>query len=344
MSPLKTNTKIRQLAIELGFGAFADPLRAILRHCEEQVRAVVREFPHCVTPGQLLDALANKLRTRFEVVRTDAELRQLQKRYLDRREMGFVKLDEELRPNDVYGITIRLKQRELWEPDFVSVIDCRGEKTYKENYTKWHEIGHLLILTDGNRSSFRRTHSSTETSDPEESLVEIIAGKFAFWSDMIQIHACGPASFEQIDQIREKVCPEASRQSALIGITKAWPTPLLLVRAELALRKSEQRGLTQHTFEFRAAPQPALRAVHVSASESAKATNFAIHQNMRVPDQSVISAIFNASAGSEEAIEDLRAWESSDGTKLPPCSVRVTARYSWNGVDALIEPRTAASR
>lgn len=337
MSPLKTSAQIRRLAIELGLGAFANPLCAILRHCEEQVRAVVQEFPHCVTPRQLLDALANKLRTRFEVVRSDADLRRLQKYHLDRRELAFVGLEDELRPNDVYGITIRLKQRELWEPDFVSVIDCRGEKAYKENYTKWHEIGHLLILTDNSRPTFRRTHSG-ETSDPEESLVEVIAGTFAFWPEMIREHVSGPVSFEQIEAIRQKICPEASRQSALIGIAKAWPTPLLLVRAELGLRKSEERALKQGTFEFQDAPQPILRAVHVTSSEPAKAEEFTIHQNMRVPGQSVISRIFEAGEGYEEAVEDLSTWESSSGERLPPCRVRVTARYDWNGVDALIEP------
>ena len=341
MSPLRSTARIRSLAIELGVGAYSDPMRAILYHCEKQVKAVLEEFPHCTTPGKLLDALANKLGTRFEIVRTDAELHQLQKRYVEKGEKGFVRLEEELSRPDVYGITIRLKQREMWEPDFVSVIDCRGDKAHKENYTKWHEIGHLLILTGDGRTTFRRTHSETALQDPEEALVEVIAGKFAFWSVMIQPHVTGPASFEMIEAIRQKVCPEASRQSALIGIVKAWPEPLLLLRAELALRKSEQRALRQGTFEFKDAPQPALRAVHVTPSETAKERGFTIHQNMRVPERSVIYRLFETGAGSDEAEEKLSSWESSDGTKLPPIRVRVSARFSWDGVDALISPRTA---
>ncbi len=341
MSPLKHTARIRNLAIALGLGAYTDPLRAILIHCERQVRAVLEEFPHCVTPGQLLDALANKLGTHFEVVRTDAELRQLRKRYLDKGEKGFVQLEEELSRPDVYGITIKLKQREFWEPDFVSVIDCRGDKAYKENYTKWHEIGHLLILTDGNRTTFRRTHCDADVQDPEEALVEMIAGKFAFWSDMIRAHVTGSASFDLIEEIRLKVAPEASRQSALIGIVKAWPEPLLLVRAELGLRKSEERALRQGTFGFDEAPQPVLRAVHVSASERAKERGFTIHQNMRVPEDSVIYRVFETGAASDDAVENLSSWESSDGTKLPLSRVSVSARFNWNGVDALIVPRSA---
>lgn len=340
MSPLRSTARIRSLAIELGLSAYADPLRAILHHCERQVRAVLEEFPHCTTPAQLLDALANKLGTRFEVVRTDAELRVLQKRYIEQGEKGFVRLEEELSRPDVYGITIRLKQREMWEPDFVSIIDCRGDKAYKENYTKWHEIGHLLTLSDDTRTKFRRTHGA-DAQDPEEALVELIAGKFAFWSEMIRLHVTGPASFDLIEEIHQKVCPEASRQSALIGIVKAWPDPLLLVRAELGLRRSEARAMQQGKFDFQDAPQPALRAVHVTPSDSAKERGFAIHQNMRVPERSAIYRLFEAGAGSEEAAEDLCSWESSDGSKLPPAIVRVSARYGWGGVDALIEPRTA---
>lgn len=341
MSPLRSTTRIRNLAIELGLEAYTDPLRAILYHCEKQVKAVLEEFPHCTTPAQLLDALANKLGTRFEVVRTDPELRQLQKRYIGKGEKGFIRLEEELSLSDAYGITMRLKQRQMWEPDFVSVIDCRGDKSNKENYTKWHEIGHLLILTGNSRTTFRRTHTETALQDPEEALVEVIAGRFAFWSEIIQPYVTGPASFEMIEAIRQKVCPEASRQSALIGIVKAWPQPLLLVRAEMALRKSEERALRQGTFEFKDAAQPALRAVHVTASDTAKKCGVAIHQNMRVPKSSVIHRIFEAGVGSEEAVEKLSSWESGDGTKLPPIKVRVSARFSWDGVDALISPAAA---
>ena len=342
MSPLRSAARIRNLAIELGLGAYTEPLRAILHHCEKQVRAVLAEFPHCTTPGQLLDALANKLGTRFEVVRTDAELRLLRKRYLvEKGEKGFVCLEKELSRPDVYGITIRLKQRQMWEPDFVSVIDCRGDKAYRENYTKWHELGHLLILADDSRTAFCRTHGGTDVRDPEEALVEMIAGRFAFWSEMIRPHVSGPASFELIEEIRQKICPEASRQSAVIGIVKAWPDPLLIVRAELGLRKSEERALRQGTLGFQEAPQPVLRAVHVAASDSAKERGFAIHQNMRVPDDSVIYRLFETGSGFDEAAESLSSWESSDGTTLPPIKVSVSARYNWGGVDALIAPRTA---
>lgn len=339
MSPLlKNRLQVRMLATELGLAAGEDPVRAILAFCERRIRDVLREFPHCVTPALLLPALANKLGTVFEIVRTDADLRRLKARYVGEGELGFARLEEEL-DGRTYGITLRRFQRKFWEPEFISVIDCRGEKAHRENYTKWHELGHLLILTDKSRAAFRRTHCSLEDiKDPEESLVDVIAGTFAFFSEMVRPFAHGPVSFELIESIREQLSPQASRQSALIGIVKAWPTPCLLVHAELGLRKNEKRKLQQGSFGFEPQPELSLRAVHVTQSESARQTGFYIFPNMRVPQQSIIHSIFSDGIGQGEAVEDLDWWESSDGARLSPRRVVVKARFAWNSVESLIFP------
>jgi hypothetical protein len=339
MSPfLRNSFEVRKIAADLGLDCRGDPVRAILRHCEDQVSDVRHQFPHCVTPAQLLQALANKLGTRFAVVKSDVELRQLRKQQVDKGESGFATLELELE-GKTYGITIRRLQRQMWEPEFISVIDCRGEKSHAENYTKWHEIGHLLILGDSTRSSFRRTHcSGPGLKPPEEALVDVIAGMFAFLPEMVQPHVDGSISFELIEEIRQKLSPEASRQSALIGIVRAWPTPCLLVRAELGLRKGEQRKLQQATFDFQQSPVPSLRAVRITASGAAKEEGFSIFPNMRVPTASVIHRVFESESGEAEAVENLDSWESREGGKLPPRRVTIKARYAFEGVDALVAP------
>lgn len=339
MSPLlKNRMQVRRLATELGLAAVGDPVRAILGHCERQIRDVLREFPHCVTPALLLPALANKLGTVFEIVRTDADLRRLKARFVSEGELGFARIEEEL-DEHTYGITLRRFQCKFWEPEFVSVIDCRGEKAHRENYTKWHELGHLLILTGEGRASFRRTHCSPDVSkDPEESMVDVIAGTFAFFPEMVRPLAQGPVSFELVESIRQQLSPEASRQSALIGIVKAWPTPCLLVHAELGLRKSDKRKLQQGSFGFEPEPEFSLRAVHVTQSEPARQTGFFIFPNMRVPQQSIIFSVFSDGTGQAEAVEDLDFWESSDGARLKSQPVLVKVRFAWNSVEALIYP------
>jgi hypothetical protein len=111
-----------------------------------------------------------------------------------------------------------------------------------------------------------------------------------------------------------------------------------VVHAELGLRKHEKQDLQQGAFDFADAPEPVLRAVHVTTSESAQEQGFSIFRNMRVPQKSVIWRIFDDRFGYAEAIEDLAWWESSDGTRLPSCTVLVKARFSWDGVEALIMP------
>src|SRR5258708_26942837 len=53
----------------------------------------------------------------------------------------------------------------------------------------------------------------------------------------------GEISFEAIEAIRDELCPEGSLTSAMIGITKAWPGPCVLIEAALA--RSEE-----HTSEL----------------------------------------------------------------------------------------------
>jgi hypothetical protein len=185
MSPrLKSRNQIRKLARDLGLGKPSDPLRAIVDWCERRVQTILKEFPHCTRADQLLEVLANKLGTEFQVVRTDAQLRQLQHHYVSEGEKAFARLEEEF-TDDVYGITFRRTRRKFWEPEFVSVIDSRGEKGHLQYYTKSHEVGHLLILPDVTRASFERTHwADADLKDNEESLVDIVAGRFGFSSSL----------------------------------------------------------------------------------------------------------------------------------------------------------------
>jgi hypothetical protein len=59
---------------------------------------------------------------------------------------------------------------------------------------------------------------------------------------------------------------------------------------------------------------------------------------MRVPDQSVIRSVYDGELMYAEAQEELSWWETSDGAVLPQRRIRVVARRSWDGVEALIAP------
>jgi len=342
MGRLRDQVKIQTLARDLGVRASGDAVEAIVRFCERRVKHFVEGFPDysTFTLSDVLESVASKVTTVFEVIRGDDDLQRIQRRYVERGEKGFANLPGEFRTSEDFGLTIRLDNREPWQPMFVSVIDCRGDKGYREYFTKWHEVVHLLIATDQMRLSFRRTHCAGNKGDPEEILVDIIAGRLGFRPPAGFDFAADEISFDAIESLRSELCPESSKQAALIGFVRYWPSPCLLVTAKPGLRKRELERLQQQTFSFVETPPAMLRAVQITPSNAAREAGFNIFRNMRIPEQSVIARLFADGGPREEAEaeECLSWWESSDGGVLPKCQVVVKARRSWDSVEALISP------
>lgn len=334
---LKDSPVIWKLAKDLGIKSITDPVNDILNFCDKKVRSFLREFPECSTLSEFLEVAAAKVGTTFVEVRSDGELDAVQKRYVVKGEAIFATLNEELR-GEVFGITIRLQKREPWEKEFISIIDCRGEKAARSYFTKWHEIAHLLSLTDQLRLQFRRTQHASPAQDPEEAMIDIIAGKFGFYEHFISKYAKRNISFDIIEELCSELCPESSYQAALIGFIKAWPKPCLLLYCNPSLKKSEQAMLSQRSFDFAVPPAPSLRAVKVTPSISAISTGFRVHQNMRVPESSIIHSVFYGDSDFAEAEENLSLWETSSGSRLPDCVVIVGAKKYSEGVYAIISP------
>lgn len=331
---LKNSTAVWKLARDLRIAGSDDPIAGIIKCCERRVKKVLETFPDCHTLTDLLDCAAAKLGTVFEIVTTEKDLREIQKKYWLKGEKIFVGLDKEL-SEDVFAITYRRNNRETWEPEFVSVIDARGAKEARAYFTKWHELAHLLTLTDQLRLSFRRTHVAKNFNSPEEALMEVIAGHFGFYGPIVKPHISGAISFDAIETLRQKLCPEASQQSALIGIVKAWPSPCLLINAQLAKKRGDAR---QKDLFGRKDPGDSLRAVHVTVNEAARREDLAIYENMRIPESTVIHRVFH-DVPHGEAVENLSSWKTSKGLTLPDCLVRVEAKRTWESVDALIIPK-----
>jgi hypothetical protein len=336
--PLKASHQIHTLARDLGVKVNGDPVEGILSYCDAKVEDFMSTFPDCPTLSSMLNWVAARVGTIFEIIDSDASLRELKGKYLERGEKRFTVLEDELATEDDFGVTLKLQNREPWEPEYVSIIDRRGDKASRAYFTKWHEIAHLLTLTSQGRLVFRRSHSSKETSNPEERLMDIIAGRFGFYPAIVQKFIKDEISFEVIDTLRDQLCPEASFQASLINFTKFWPTPCILLCAEMRLKKDEEANLAQQNFFFSEGPQARLRAAKVTCSNSARETGFTIHKNMRVPEQSVISHVFHEDLLHDEAVENLSWWESK-GRHQSDCQVIVKARRTCDAVEALIIPK-----
>jgi hypothetical protein len=309
-----------------------DPLAAIIAFCDRKARSFLRQLS-CNSLPTLLDLVANKLGTRFIEIHTDSDLARVVADFRARRETGFADIERQI-GKDVLGVTIRLQQRLPGELAFVSIIDCRGEKAARRYFTKWHEVAHLFILTDQARLQVFRTHA--ERKVPEEQIVDKIAGHFSFYQPFIADRLRGELTFELIDSIHQECCPDASRQSAMIGIASAWQAPTLVIHAALALKKEEQRLRSAGQTSFLGESAGELRAVSVVSNAAARAASLRIFENMRVPKKSVIHRMFTGGATTDTAVEDLSWWQSSTGGALAPYVVRVQARTAYDGVDALI--------
>ncbi len=136
-----------------------------------------KEYP-CKTLEELLETVAANLSTKFIEIHTDEELKKIKKDFLGRGETSFARLDD-LNGN-VFAITFRLLLPRPWDRRYLSLIDCRGPRAARAYFSKWHELAHLLTQTNQMRLVFTRTHAQLNIVDPEEALMEQIAGAVGF--------------------------------------------------------------------------------------------------------------------------------------------------------------------
>ena len=339
---LKDDLQIRTLARDLGLDVKDDPVAAILAYCAKWLQALLREFK-CNSLSELLEFAADRLGTVFREVRTDQELAEIKNYFLRRGEKEFALIDHELRAG-VFAITFRLLTPRKGERRFISIIDCRGDKLFRSYYSKWHELAHLLTLTDQGRFKFCRTHSALVKKDPEEALMEKIAGHIGYLPDLVHRHARGAISFEKIDTIRATLCPESSVYASVIGMIRNWPNPCVLLEATLEYKKRERDKLNQPGLSFVPTPQPKLRITGITPSVGAEDFASQLHPNMRVPKRSIIYRVFDENFLPSECVqEDLNWWETTSHGYLRAKPYIVYARKQGDKVQALLIPLNLTS-
>lgn len=334
MSILDNKPQIWKLAVDLGLGSTRRPVSEILTFVKNRVRNVAQRY-HCTTLNELLTASAEETGTIFKEIHSLDELTRLQSTYFSMGEKGFANLHNEL-DSQGYAITLKRLNPAKWDRPYISVIDCRDDKRPRAYFSKWHELAHLLTLTQQTRLVFRRTHAAG-LIDAEERLMDVIAGELGFLVDFIPLRSGHEISFDMIELVRQQVSPEASYQAASIGIVKAVPRPCILLEAKLALRRDQEPNKAQLRLAIpgHCDPAPSLRAVHVTVNQAARDFGVYLPKNWRVPAQSVIASVFHL-GGSARASENLSWWRTSSGAKLPHCAVIVEARRIGESIIALL--------
>jgi hypothetical protein len=184
-----------------------------------------------------------------------------------------------------------------------------------------------LVLTDQMRMEFRRTHDPTQEKSAEEKLVDVVAGDLSFFPDLVKPLIDGEISFEKIEDIRVRMCPDASQTSSAINISKIWPSPCVWLEAKPQAKKSEPKGSV-----------PDLRAVKITENRVAREKGLRMIANFRVPPNSIIFRSFYRGFAGGEAIENLAWWEASGGTRLQDRTIRVQVKNMGDSVQALVTP------
>lgn len=341
--PLRKCQEIWVLANDLRLRFKDDPVVAISRYCRKRVAEIAAQT-NSRTPQELLELVATDLKTKFVEIHRDEDLAALQREMAAKEGAEFA-VFLHLAPDDL-GVTVKRAKHAAWEFPFLSVIDCRGWKAAAAYFTKWHELAHLLTLTSQRRLVFHRSRVTDPVAPKpaEERLMDRLAGELGFLDELVRPHigSVDQFSFAAAETLRRNICPAASKQSWLMGLVRAWPTPVLMITASVRLKPSEttdQLGL------FGAeVPVEKLRVDKTLPNTAARECGLTVFENWRVPEQSAIQSLFSDDARmTASAVECLSWWGTSSGTRRPAMKIRIEARRYGAEVEVLITPFDLAS-
>lgn len=246
-----------------------------------------------------------------------------------------------------------LMEREHVKPGasdrYVAVIDCRGEKAARRYFTRWHEIAHLLTLVKQLELPFHRSKETKQ--DPIERLMDTIAGDVGFFEPLFkpalqaELAQTGLLTFDGVQRIRDRMCPNASFQSVLIACTNRSPIPTITLETKMAYKKAEAAELhsTQLQMFVATKPKPKLRAVVSTQNLAARDARFIIHRNMTIPAASLVAKHFEETEEPQNARliargkEDLSIWRHSDGDPVGCGTIHIEAKRTGTSLVALIQ-------
>ncbi len=333
---------IKQMAKELGLGKYRNAERAIREYCVKKIEQLLKPFGDVGDLTRFLEIVSSSLGVKFEQIEDDYQLGELIRIYTSQGEIAFADLHNQL-DDETDAVVYRLLKPKQWK--YTAVIDCRGYKKYRAYFSKWHEVAHVLTMSPQESFQFRRTPA--EKKQPKEQMVDRVAGDLAFYSPLFLpellavIKIDKRLSFDNIDDLRRKVCSDASREATIRAAVQRSPIPQLLVIARYGLKKQQERSIKARQVELFPEDQDLsslkLRAVEVTGNTEVAKSALWIHRNMEVPQESIITEVFdNASSDiSFLRIENLDWWKHSRG-QLTTMDIQVEARKIGKRVFALI--------
>ena len=352
MSRLDRDPQVVQLAKELGLRGSGGWVAKIQSFARAQVEAVIEEAGIEVTSTEeLLRVLADRLSVKIEYVYSDADIERIGGEY-GFSEAEYRALCHDLNDPGTDGLLIiNPASPRPGSREFLAAVDARGEHGSRAYFTAWHELAHLIV-TPSQRAfvGFYRTISATRAKDPEESVVDAVAGELAFYEPLFRpvveraLRGQRQLTFDLVEEVRREIVPKASFYATAIAVVRIIDLPTLLVQVNPAHKAEEDRYLGSGQQELAlgsAIPQilPKLRATDAIGNQAARDRDLRIFPNMRVPERSILAEIFHSMVdASGSRPEDQNWWETSSDGPLPPLPLRVEAMRRGPYVYGLIAP------
>ncbi len=313
------DTELKRVARRLGLPRTGNIEEAIIRYCHSQVAAWIKEHGQPITLSELSNLFATSLSMGFEEIHNEADLEDLLKRIPPKLEPIMARLQAEF-DEDTDAIIVRRNNQEPWENPFLAVINCQDWHAFRRFFTKWHEIVHRLV--EGQQLRFAFRHTRTYRPEPEEILVDRITAVIAFYPDIFQpvfyeeLHFAGRLTFEVIDKTRNKIAPDASREATILACLRCCPCPVWFVRSKIGYKRIEEQILASPQMslipDYDHKPKAKLRVREAACSPVAGNSGIRIHQNMRIPDNSIITQAFQDPLRlSHTGSEQLHTWQTS---------------------------------
>ena len=345
MRTLDEQPKIVAMANALGLHG-GNRVEAIMDYCRQKVR---RLFEHSGPITGIEDVeriISEEMGIETVEVWNDEDVAAVKERYgRQEKDPAFGFIEREL-THDTFATLVRRKRQAGQTKDrYIAIIDCRGEKGQRRYFSRWHEIAHVLTMFEQLQLPL---HRSTKEKDAVEQLMDLIAGDIGFFEPLFSpvlkasVAQEGTLTFSVVEKVRQQFAPSASLEATLNACANRLGTPVVLLQAALAFRKSDERAIRNGQKDLFScdAPKPDLRAVQVTSNAPARQRAIYIPKNMRVPVSSVIFKAFEENTEHARLWnnEDLAWWSTSDGDCLRQLSLYVEAMRVRDRVWAILLP------
>jgi hypothetical protein len=335
-------------AKRLGLPARGDLERSLIDHATETIRTWIAAHGKPKDLSDLLEGVATSFSVEIVEIHDDNDMAALLTRIEPKREPVLARVATEL-DDSTDAVILQRQNRADWEMPYLAVINCRGWHRSRRYFSKWHEVIHLLL--DGKQLRFAFRKRAAKRKHPEEVLVDKIAGELAFHPDLFgsvlesELKATGRLTFDGVERVRAEIAPDASGESTLYACVRYCPEPTFFLQAKLGYKNSERRQLDDllSGLDDATLPEPKLRVRSSSANGPASRSGIRFHENMQVPEASLVWAAFTGPGDRADGQEPLEIWQTSNGGPIGRGHLGVEALRRGDEVWCLVRLHSGAS-